>query len=221
MQKFQFTRRSFVLLAIITAGVIAPTTNAAVCASITNCTFNFNSTAVPQFGAGPYGTVNLALNNTFINITIDLASGFNLINTGTHQAFTFNTTLAGGVTLSNFSSSLYSQNTGSGPFPNSPFSDFDAAVKSTCTNGGGCGVNVLTFTVARPGGFTDVNQLVEFSTGTGIAAYFAADIANAAGNTGVVGVTGPPNNVVPEPISSALVGSGLIALFFMRRRASR
>ncbi len=222
-QKTKFMKRSLAFMAIVAAVVMVPRANASVCASATDCTFTFSSTDVAAFGAGPFGTVNLALNGSAINFTIDLADGFgfNLIDTGTHEAFSFNNAVGGTLALSNFSSSLYSD-FGASPGTNPPFSTFTNAVKSTCTNGSGCGVNVLTFTVSRTGGFTDVNQLVALSTGSGTAAYFAADIANAAGKTGAVGVTSPKTySAVPEPISSALVGTGLIGLFFVRRRATR
>lgn len=208
------------LLTIFTATIVVPRAKATpVCLSTTNCTFDLNDTNVGAFGAGPFGTVNLALSGSAITFTIDLADGFNLIDSGSHEAFTFNNTLGGAVTISDFSSALYSQNLGAGPFHNSPFSDFGDAVTSTCTNGGGCGVNTLSLTVTRTGGFTDVNQLVALSTGNGTAAYFAADIANAAGSTGVVGATGPGTSVTPEPVSSALVGMGLVSLsLFVRRK---
>ena len=74
---------------------------------------------------------------------------------------------------------------------------------------------MLSFTVNRTLGFTDVNQLIGLSTGSGTAAYFAADIANSAGVTGAVGATGfGITSSYPEPLSSGLVGTGLIALFF-------
>ena len=210
-------------LAIIAAVIMVPIASASVCASTTDCTFTFNDTAVSQFGAGPYGTVELQLSGSAINFTIDLAPGFHLIDTGVHEAFTFNDTLTGAVTISAFSdSSLYSQESGAGPFKNPGYGYFTNAVKSSCTNGGGCGDNTLTFTVTRTGGFTDVNQLVALSTNGGPDGYFAADLSNANGNTGVVGVTGfGTTSSVPEPISSTLVGAGLISLFILRRRPNR
>lgn len=211
---------SLALLAIMTAALMAPRANASVCASTTDCTFTLNSTSVGAFGAGPYGTVELKLNGNAIDVTVDLADGFgfNLIDSGSHEAFSFNNQTAGTLTMSSFSSNSYSD-FGAGPGDNPPFSSFTNAVKSTCTNGSGCGVNKLTFTVNNTLGFTDVNQLIGLSTGNGTAAYFAADIANSAGATGAVGATGRGTaSSVPEPISSALVGTGLLALSFLPRR---
>jgi hypothetical protein len=62
-----------------------------------------------------------------------------------------------------------------------------------------------------PGSFNDFNG--------GTPVQFAADVL-ANGNTGLVGAT-KTSSTTPEPISSALVGTGLISLFFLRRRATR
>jgi len=221
-------KRHLVLLAIIAAVIMVPSAKASVCTT-SDCTYTFDSTAVGAFGSGPYGTVELTLVSGSINFTIDLLSGFHLIDTGSHEAFTFNDTVAETVTIGSFSNSIYSQAAGSGPYGNSPFGSFSDAVASTCTNGGGCGDQSVTFTVSRTGGFTDINQLVS-SNGT---AYFAADVScfpltscpadSSGGNTGVIGVTTIPRttSTVPEPISSTLVGAGLVSLFFLRRRATR
>ena len=207
---------SLTLLALAAAVIVVPRANASVCTT-TDCTYTFNDTGVSQFGAGPYGTVELTLNGGVIDFTIDLASGFHLIDNGAHEAFTFNDTLSGAVTISSFSDSIYSQASGAGPFGNPGYGSFSDAVKSTCANGGGCGDNTLTFAVSRVGGFTDINQLVS-SNGT---AYFASDVSNA-GNTGAIAVTGvSTTSVTPEPVSSALVGTGLMSLFFLRRRKTR
>lgn len=209
-------------MALVGAMIMIPSADASVCTTI-DCTYAFDATGVSQFGAGPFGTVELKLNSGAIDFTIDLADGFgfNLIDSGSHEAFSFNNVIGGALTLSSFSSPLYSD-FGAGPGANSPFSTFTNAVTSTCNSGSGCGVNLLTFTVTRAGGFTDVNQLVGLSTGSGTAAYFAADIADSAGATGVVGVTGfSTTSTVPEPVTSGLVGAGLIALSLLRRRRIR
>ena len=217
----QFVKSSLSLVAILAAGMLIPSARASVCTTA-DCIIDLNYTQVGAFGSGPYGTVELKLNGSSIDFTVDLADGFgfNLIDSGSHEAFSFNNMIGGTLALSNFSSPLYSDY-GAGPGANSPFSTFTNALTSSCTNGSGCGVNKLTFTVDRTGGFTDVNQLIGLSTGSGTAAYFAADIGNGAGVTGVVGATGfGTTSAVPEPVSSGLVGIGLIALSLMRRRRS-
>ena len=195
--------------------------NAAICTTL-DCTYSFNTTAVGAYGPGPYGTVELAVSGGLINFTITLLPGFHLIDNGAHVAFSFNDPVAETLTMSAFSNAIYSQSPGAGPFPNPGFGNFSAAVQSTCSNGGGCGDQIVTFSVARTGGFTNVNQLVA-SNGT---AYFAADVScfptcpAAGGNTGAIAVTILPTTV-PEPVSLTLVGAGLVSLFFLRRRQAR
>jgi hypothetical protein len=80
-----------------------------------------------------------------------------------------------------------------------------------------------------PGGSNPKNPPLKFdvtATGLTVASFndfnggtpvqFAADVL-AHGNTGLVGAT-MTSSSVPEPISSALVGTGLLGLFFVRRR---
>ena len=210
--------------------VMAPVLSAEVCFNTTNCTLTLDSTEENRFGAGPYGTVNLALVANTIKITVDLADGlgFNLINTGSHKAFTFNNNLGGAaVEMSSFNSTLYSPVVGS-PGKNSPFGAFMNGVESTCTDGSGCGTNTLVFTVTTNDGFANVNQLIKLSTGNN-PAYFAADIANGRGVTGVVGATstfgcigcGDSLSVVPEPSYVVPLISGFGLLVFARERRRR
>ena len=65
-----------------------------------------------------------------------------------------------------------------------------------------------------------MNQLIGLSTGNGTAAYFAADIANSAGVTGVVGATGRGTaNSVPRTDFFGAGGNWAIGpLFFIPRR---
>lgn len=207
------------VLAILVTFV--PRASAAICANTNNCTFNFNDS--DAFGSGLFGTVNLALNSDTINITVDLADDYKLIDTGSHESFTFNDTVGGVFVLNNFSNANYSAGVGD-PGTNPPFSIFEHAV--VYGGGNNNGVNVLSFVVSRTGGFNDVNQLVELSTGDGNrTAYFAADVINSAGTTGVIGVTGgvPLMSSTPEPGNAVLLTSGvgmLLALRYRRRRSN-
>jgi len=204
-------KKVFVLI-ILLALALAVTPKEAKADSIT---YDLNYTKVAEFGAPSYGTVKLELISNTIQFTIDLADGvgFNIIDSGSHHAFTFNGTLGGAVTIGSFSDTDFSQGSAGA---NSPFGAFEYSVDSSCINGSGCGPNSLTFVVSRIGGFTTVNQLVELSTGGDPNAFFAVDVANAAGNTGVVGSRGPIST--PEPTSLLLLGTGLASLGMMYRR---
>lgn len=198
---------------------VAPHLSAGVCPNIANCTFDFNSSEA--FSGSNFGTVNLALATSQITITIDLADGFKLIKTGSHEAFSFNDTVGGVFTIGSFSDNRYVVDTNP-PYTNSPFGEFERAI-TTAVGANDNGTNVLSFVVSRTGGFSDVNQLVAFSTQN---AYFAADVFKSTGCTGgctgVIGVTGSPASVVPEPSAYAvlLFGAGG-AMVAIRRRVSR
>ena len=231
-------KRHLLTLAISAAVIVVPSAKASVCSDATNCTFTFDvhNVGPTTFGAGPYGTLNLVLNgNNTITATIDLADGFGLINTGfpngpgTAYGFAFNDNLADATfSYSAFTSGYSGGTANQGTFQFDGFGDFDRAAANTDL-GNTAGANVVSFTITRAGGFSSVQNLVGLSSSN---IYFAADVfyngtntpgtgcAQGASCTGLIGVSGGGSSV-PEPISSALVGTGLISLFFMRRRSSR
>jgi hypothetical protein len=102
---------------------------------------------------------------------------------------------------------------------NSPFSTFTYQINcvSNCAHGasGGGYVDPLSFTVHN----ALVSEFGQLSTGKGLPAYFAADVTNLSGNTGVIGATVA---AVPEPETYAmmLAGLGLMGWTARRRKLS-
>ncbi len=232
-------KHSLLLLATITAAGIVPSANASSCASTTDCTYTFdehNSGSTGFTTSGPFGTVELTLSGGNINVTLDVLSTFKLIDTGFAGTFGFNDNIkAGDITAGSFSSGLYSgsaNNVGVDSHPGGDlnydgFGFFDDAAATTGPSAGNANaVSHLTFTISRPGGFSSIQQLVELNSGGDGNAYFVADVfdtnCGSSTNTACTGLIGVSslNSPVPEPISSGLVGIGLIALSLLRRRTS-
>jgi len=115
-----------------------------------------------------------------------------------------------------------SLNTGGGGA--TPFGTFGVAIDSTAGNGSGKGYyGDLEFTLTRSGGLSTDDFITNFAGGS----YFAADLTNGS-TTGsqawqirsVVELPPPPVKVTdaPEPVSIALLGSGLLGLSFVAKR---
>ena len=235
-------KRGTFVLAMIAAAAFAPNIFASDCVSTTDCTYTFDvhNSGPTTFGSGPYGTLELTLQGSDILVNIDLANGFGLINSGfpggggTNYAFGFNDNLAASTfSYTAFTPNTYSGGTTSaGTFSFDGFGDFDRAAATTSL-ANNAGSNTLSFLITSSAGFTSIQNIVSQSTGNGATpVYFVADVfyngtnnpgtgcAQGSSCTGLIGVStlNGFSNTVPEPLSSALVGPGLVSLFFLRRR---
>ena len=234
-------KRAVFILGVLVTTMAIPSAKASICTDADHCTFDFDihNVGPTTFGSGPYGTVDLLLQGDgTIKVSIDLADGFGLINTGfpagpgTNYAFAFNDNIGGTFSYGSYSNISYTGGTtAAGSYQFDGFQDFDRAAASTAL-ANTAGANTLSFVITRTGGFNSVQNLVGLSSGNGgTHVYFAADVfyngtstpgscPQGAGCTGLIGVSGA-SSPVPEPITSGLVGTGLISLFFLRRRWSR
>jgi hypothetical protein len=157
-----------------------------------------------------------------VQVTVNLTDGaqyFISSGGGNHPGFAFN--VAGDPTISVTSIS-------------GPWSISDVHLTPVNTNGPslgtfdyfidnpGNGANAhndgpLVFTVFDAAGIT-ASDFVANASGF----YFAADIMNAAGNTGMSGINTPGNTpAVPEPSSLALLGTGILSAASLVRRRLR
>lgn len=191
-------------------------------AAAQTASYSLNATGVSQFGSGPYGTVTLTQSFSDVLVSVSLRSDLNFVDTGAHSVFSFNLGGAssasdiGDISFANGLNNVFAVASGTS---NSPFSTFSYEINcvSHCSAGGSAGgyVDPLNFTVKN----ASLAEFGQLSSGSGTAAYFAADVINLAGNTGTIGATVA---AVPEPESYAMLLAGLSLMGFTawRRRES-
>jgi hypothetical protein len=158
-----------------------------------------------------------------MQVTVSLTNGaqyFVSTGSGNHPGFAFNlandptisvTSISSPWTLSDFNASSVSTN---GP----SMGTFDYFIDNPGPGASQHNDGPLVFTIYSAAGIT-YSDFVANSDGY----YFAADIMNAAGRTGMSGITDPgTTSAVPEPSSIALLGTGLLsAAGIVRRRLAQ
>ena len=187
--------------------------------TVDNCTGGCN----PGAPGTSMGTVSLNDGGVSGNVlvTITLVSPLQFVNTGLQNTIDFNLgSIVTGVSANTFSNTHFSlfETTGAagtdhfdglGNFP------YSIVLDTAQGAGGAQNASPLTFHVLATG--LTASSFVANSNGF----VFGVDVYNTVnGNTGPIGTKGG-TPTVPEPISSALVGTGLVSLFFLRRRVMR
>lgn len=197
-------------------------------ASAQVATYTLDTTNVGAFGTAPYGTVTLTQSFNDVLVNVSLRSDMNFVDTGAHSIFTFNLANATTADIQNitFVNGLGDVFAIAPNAANAPFSTFAYGIRcqnvtnNKCVNGGSGGgyVDPLNFKVLN----ALISDFAFKSTGSGIAAYFAADVISR-GATGTVGATAPVVSAVPEPETYALMlaGLGLIGTIARRRKANQ
>ena len=198
-------------IALLAAGA-AGTANAAIIYDLTSdhCT--------GTCGIAPFGNITLNQNGTAVDVTVALVSPNFFVTTGAGdgQVFLFN---AVGVVLGDITIDAHVPGlaAATGAFGTGGVGSFAFGINCpTCAQGAGGSFNTsIVFHVANA---TIADLTVANASGN----VFVADIYSNTqfggnGNTGLVDAT-VPRTAVPEPITSGLVGTGLIGLFLLRRR---
>lgn len=166
-------------------------------------------------GTSPFGTITLTQTDAKnVKVSVTITAGFFVTTGGPHETFAFSIASAPAINITGISNAKFTVDSG-----------FGGATYNYGFNGPGPGgsdlcCSTFSFNVALVSG----NNLDITSFGPN----FEADMySSQTGNTGEVSGNGGCvsgtvcGSQTPEPISSALVGSGLISLFFLRRRATK
>jgi hypothetical protein len=192
----------------------------------------------------PFGTVTVTEVDAFnVRVQLDLASPYQMVDTGSHEAFTFNLLDAVNSTVT-----ILSPNTGdkpvvyegAGAYTNSPFGDFTNAFKCCGPGSNNPVVTPFTFNVFNAGGISfaganyalDANgKLTGLGSGNRFASndggwWFAVDTLGSSAPASYTRVLGGRDafasvlTAVPEPATWAmmLIGFGSIGALLRRSR---
>jgi hypothetical protein len=207
--------------------VLLGLTSVAIPAAQGSVVYTLNQSA--SFGSGPFGTVTLdQTSSTLVTITETLAPGVNWAGTGAGEALEFNILGNPAISIAIAPANVADFSAGVGGSSASPFGNFEYFIHCKTCQGGSGPTGTLTFTVSLvPSGTLSISSFQVLSAAPphgDTPAYFASDICFESKLPGActanVGSTTFTNSTVPEPVTSGLVATGLVSLFFLRRRTA-
>jgi len=217
------------------AGIVAVFLMAVAPVKADTYTLNTNNcSGAGCLGTGVSGSISVTQDGTNTVLISVTGSGFGFVDSaGGNAQFFFNILNDPTISVSNVTpgwsliattASATDSLGGSGWGFDYALACYDPVAKVGCGPGGSnpkpppLSFDVTAATGLSPASFLDTD-------GTASPVQFAADIINQttgnpqSGNTGMVGFTRTGiSTTTPEPITSGLVGTGLISLFFLRRR---
>jgi hypothetical protein len=182
-------------------------------------------TTSDAFGSGDFGEVTVTGTSTDLHFDVQMFGSYQIIDTGSHFGFTGD--VAGTISSLSLTPSEYyttghpatsqpdfTLTTGSAANSNPPFSGFDFGLNcQSCGNGSNSPFGQhLVFDLIGTG--LSVKQA---STYNNTPIYFAADVTDADGNTGVVGGGG----AIPEPAAWGLMIMGVFGIGAVMRHKRR
>lgn len=175
-------------------------------------------------GTAPWGTIVVSSTNTAgqVLVTETLSPNAQFVSTGAGQALEFSLLNMPNLGFYNLTSGF---SVGPSPATASTFGQFDYSITCTSCGNGGSHPNPgpLSFVLSATtptGGAYDLEPQSFISSvdnkGKPTVYFFASDIID--GNTGNVAALKGTLSNVPEPMSMALLGTGLVGLTLLRRK---
>jgi hypothetical protein len=149
-------------------------------------------------GTAPFGTVTVTQNGTTVDVTVDLATGYSFVKTGSadFQNFKFNAT---GVTLADITIDAHAPSlvAATGTLNGNGTGDFAFGINAPAVGNGASGAftSDIVFHVANA-------TIADLTAPNALGNIFVADILAPNGNTGPVAVTATP---APDSGSTALL----------------
>lgn len=209
-----FSLAAAVVSGAVTTFALAPAARAL---PVTYSLTNYNGTGTPP--AGPYGTVTLTQDGSNVDVSVTLEPNESFVNTGAGESLLWDLSGEPTLTVTGVSSgftfdvnSVISQEDGTGYW-------YYSVTCTSCTGGSNTSYKSLSFTIDN----ITTSDFITNYTKTGHTynpgtLFFASDLClgitsagcTLTGDTSSNGPNTPPS--VPEPMSLALFGAGLLGL---------